>query len=337
MGNRKDIFMNTIQFNKPILAEFTNATVCNEPLFLHVETKVGDLADGVTCTASPFAFCVESELIDQAKTLLGEYDVVEIGDERDTLIRFVKAETGNIKRIQRRSIASPFDFFEESEKVKMAIIYKHIGNGVVFASVDGVVISPMAVIGKGTEIHGNVEIRGKSDIGEYCVIGPSSVVSNSKIGDGSKVISSHVYDSTLDAGASVGPFAHVKVGSRIATGTRIGAFVEVKNSDIGENTAALHLTYIGDSTVGSRVNFGCGTITCNYDGKNKHRTTIGNNVFIGCNTNLVAPVTLADGSFTAAGSTITDDLPAGSLGIARAQQTTKEGWADKKRAEGKLK
>ena len=329
--------MNKVQFNTTSLAEFSNATVCNEPLFLHVEAKVGELPENISCTASPMAFCVSENIINDAKNALSEYDVVEIGDGEETLIRFVKKESDNVKIIKHRTIKSYYDFFEESEKVRMEIIYKHIGNGVLFTSVDGVVISPFAKIGRGTEIHSSTEIRGNSEIGENCIIGPSSVISNSKVGNSCKVLSSHIYDSELKDGASAGPFAHIKVGSKIESGTRIGAFVEVKNSNIGENTAALHLTYIGDSDVGSKVNFGCGTITCNYDGKNKHRTTIGNNVFIGCNTNLVAPVTLEDGSFTAAGSTITQDLPAGSLGIARATQTTKEGWADKKRSEVKLK
>ncbi len=329
--------MKRIQFNPPILAEFTNAAVCNEPLFLHVEAKLSDLPDNIACNASPFAFCVEDEVINEAKAALAEYDVVEVGDETDTLIRLVKKESDNIKKINHRTIKTPYEFFEESEKTRMEIIFKHIGNGVLFTTVDGVAISPFAKIGKMTEIHGSTEIRGNSIIGENCVIGPSSVISDSKVGDNCRVISSHIYDSELESGASAGPFAHIKVGSKIASGTRIGAFVEVKNSNVGENTAALHLTYIGDSDVGSKVNFGCGTITCNYDGKNKYRTTIGNNVFIGCNTNLVAPVILGDGAFTAAGSTITQNLPEGSLGIARAQQTTKEGWADKKRLEGKLK
>ena len=329
--------MNKIQFNTTSLAEFSNATVCNEPLFLHIEAKVGELPENIICTASPMAFCVADNIINDAKYALSQYDVVEVGDDEENLIRFVKKESDNVKRIKHKVIKSYYDFFEESEKVRMEVIYKHIGNGVMFTSVDGVVISPFAKIGKGTQIHSATEIRGNSEIGENCIIGPSSVISDSKIGNNCKVLSTHIYDSELDDSVSVGPFAHIKVGSTIKSGTRIGAFVEVKNSNIAENTSAMHLTYIGDSDVGSKVNFGCGTITCNYDGKNKYRTTIGNNVFIGCNTNLVAPVTLKDGSFTAAGSTITQDLPAGSLGIARAAQTTKDGWADKKRLEGKLK
>ena len=329
--------MNKIEFNLPAAAQFTNAKVCNEPLFLHVEKRVGVIPEGVRCIASPLAFFVDKGVIEEAKECLDEYGTVEIGSEDTPLIIFEKGSGGPLKKIKHRVIKNALDLFEESEKVRMEIIYENMEKGVIFTSVDGVVISPFATIGKGTEIHPSTEIRGNTSIGENCIIGPSSVISDSTVGDGVKVISSHVYDSVLESGSSAGPFAHIKVGSRIASGTRIGAFVEVKNSNVGQNTSALHLTYIGDSDVGSKVNFGCGTITCNYDGKNKYRTTIGDNVFIGCNTNLVAPVTLGDGSFTAAGSTITDDLPKGSLGIARAKQSVKEGWADKKRSEGKLK
>lgn len=337
MGNGKDYNMNKIEFSLPVAAQFTNAKVCNEPLFLHVEKRVGIIPEGVKCMASPLAFFVDKAVIEEAKKCLDDYGIAEIGSGDDILIRFEKAPEGPVKKLSHRTIKNSLDFFEESEKIRMEIIFENIEKGVNFVSVDGVVISPFAKIGKGTEIHPSTEIRGNTVIGENCIIGPSSVISDSTIGNGVNVISSHVYDSVLEDGSSAGPFAHIKVGSRIASGTRIGAFVEVKNSNVGQNTSALHLTYIGDSDVGSRVNFGCGTITCNYDGKNKHRTTIGDNVFIGCNTNLVAPVTLGDGSFTAAGSTITEDLPGGSLGIARAVQTVKEGWADKKRSEGKLK
>ena len=326
-----------IQFNSPYLADFSNVCVCNEPLFLHVETKVGELPEGVSCTASPFAFIIRNELIDEAKSLLSQFDIVEIGSDDEILIRFTSKEGGSVKRLEHRTIKAPFEFYEESERLKMEIVYGHIENGVIFPSLDGIVISPFVKIGRGTEIRPSAILFGNTVIGEGCVIGPSSVVGNSRIGDKTAVISSHVYDSELEGGVAVGPFSHIKMHSKISSGTRIGAFVEVKNSVIDQNTSALHLTYIGDSDVGSGVNFGCGTVTCNYDGKNKYRTTIGNNVFIGCNTNLVAPVTLGDGSFTAAGSTITEDVPSGSLGIARATQTTKEGWADKRRSEGKLK
>ena len=131
----------------------------------------------------------------------------------------------------------------------------------------------------------------------------------------------------LEEGVEIGPYCRVRPGSRIGKGVKIGNFVEVKNSQLGEGTKVAHLTYVGDSDVGSRVNFGCGTVTVNYDGFHKHRTTIGDDVFVGCNANLVAPVTIGDGSYIAAGSTVTVDTPADALLIARSRETIKEGRA----------
>jgi bifunctional UDP-N-acetylglucosamine pyrophosphorylase/glucosamine-1-phosphate N-acetyltransferase len=133
----------------------------------------------------------------------------------------------------------------------------------------------------------------------------------------------------------VGPFAYVRPESVIGRNTKIGDFVEIKKSIIGDGTKVSHLTYIGDSEVGSNVNFGCGTITVNYDGKKKHKTIVGDNVFIGCNTNLVAPVKVNNDSYIAAGSTITDEVPEGALAIARERQTNKEGWVEKRNMQRK--
>jgi len=326
-----------IQFNTPYIAELSNATVCNEPLFLYVEKKIGELSENIICTASPLAFHVDEKTINEAKSFLSKYDIVEIGDENETIIRFVKNENGSVKKISYKTIRNYFDFFEESEKVKMEIIFMNIANGVRFASVDGVIISPFAKIGKGTEIHASTEIRGESEIGENCIIGPCSVISNSKIGNVCKVNATQIYDAVLEDDVNIGPFSQVRPNSRLCSGVRIGDFVEIKNSVVGNDSHASHLTYIGDSDVGSKVNFGCGTVTSNYDGKNKFRTVVGDNVFIGCNTNLIAPVKVGNNSYVAAGSTITEDVPEGSLGIARARQTVKEDWANKRRAEGKLK
>ena len=130
---------------------------------------------------------------------------------------------------------------------------------------------------------------------------------------------------------TVGPFAYLRPDTKVGNHCRIGDFVELKNSTIGDGTKVSHLTYVGDSDVGERVNFGCGTVTVNYDGAKKYRTTIGNDVFVGCNSNLVAPVTLSDGAYTAAGSTITDDVPESTLAIARARQVNKDKWNDRRK------
>ncbi len=329
-----------LEFNKPYLAGYENATVCCEPLFSCVEKKINDLPECVKCIASPFAFCVSDKLIDEAKALAEKNYRVCVGSDDDMLLTFINesvADQTKTAMLKCNTIRSHSDFFEMTEKVRMEIIFGHIENGVRFVSVDGVVISPFAKIGRGTEIHPTTEIRGNTEIGQNCVIGPCSVIHNSKIGDDCKINATQIYDAVLENNVSIGPFSQVRPNSRLCSGVKIGDFVEIKNSTVGNDTHASHLTYIGDSDVGKNVNFGCGTITSNYDGKNKYRTVIGDNVFVGCNTNLIAPVTLGNNSYVAAGSTITEDVPEDALGIARSRQTNKDNWAKKRRDEGKLK
>ena len=139
------------------------------------------------------------------------------------------------------------------------------------------------------------------------------------------------YQTQIEKGADIGPFDHIRTNSIIGSRVHIGNFVEVKNSNIGEGTKLPHLSYIGDSDVGRGVNFGCGSLTVNYDGKKKTRTTVRDHAFIGCNSNLIAPVTVGEYSYVAAGSTITDDVPDGALSIARARQVDKEGWVERKK------
>ena len=219
------------------------------------------------------------------------------------------------------------DFFDLTLNVNMRVITDLMESGVMFVSLDGIVISPFAKVGKGSVIHPGTQLRRNAVVGENCVIGPNSVIDNSTVGSGCIVNATQVYSSVLDDNVKIGPFCHVRPNSHLCEGVKIGDFVEIKNSTIGADTHASHLTYIGDSDVGERVNFGCGTVTCNYDGYNKARCVIGNDVFIGCNTNLIAPVSIGDNAYTAAGSTITDNVPDSALGIARARQINKDGWA----------
>ncbi len=202
----------------------------------------------------------------------------------------------------------------------------HEANGVEIPYHQSVVIEENVKIGRGTVIMPNTMIFSGVEIGENCIIGPNTLIKESVIGSSVKLNSVQCYQSRVLDGADIGPFVHIRPNSVIGEKVHLGNFVEVKNSNIDEDTKVSHLTYVGDSDVGKRVNFGCGTVTVNYDGKNKHRTTIGDDVFIGCNTNLVAPVTLCDGSYTAAGSTITNEVPADSLGIARARQVNIVDW-----------
>lgn len=228
------------------------------------------------------------------------------------------------------SIETISDYYQALQSYIREVALSFAERGVKFTSLDGVMISPFAEIGEGTVVDPNVQIRSGVTIGKNCVIGAGSVIENSTIGDDCVINATQIYSSVLENNVKIGPFCHVRPNSHLCEGVKVGDFVEIKNSTVGRDTHASHLTYIGDSDVGERVNFGCGTVTVNYDGKNKFRTVIGNDAFIGCNTNLVAPVRIADHGYTAAGSTITDDVPPYSLGIARARQVTKDDWVNKK-------
>ncbi len=216
-----------------------------------------------------------------------------------------------------------------NEKARMDVIYSLLDAGVNIPCFDGIMIDPMVEIGMDTTILPNTIIYGNTKIGKDCVIGPNSYIEDSTVGDNSVLDNTKCRLSKVGSFASVGPFVQIRPNSVIADRVHLGNFVEVKNSNIDEGTKVSHLTYVGDSDVGRNVNFGCGTVTVNYNGKAKYRTTIGDNVFIGCNTNLVAPVKVGDNAYTAAGSTITEDVPASSLGIARARQINKEGWVSR--------
>ena len=208
---------------------------------------------------------------------------------------------------------------------------EHMINGVDIPCTDGVMIGKDVTIGNSTRILPNTIIIGKTTIGSGCTIGPNTYIDNSSIGDDVILDNCKITDSTVESGVDCGPFVKVRANSVLKKGVHIGNFVEVKNSIVGEGTKSAHLTYIGDSDVGSNVNFGCGTVTCNYDGKNKTRCKIGDGAFIGCNTNLIAPVEVGDMAYIAAGSTITDDIPSEALSIARAKQVNKEGWVARKK------
>ena len=186
------------------------------------------------------------------------------------------------------------------------------------------------VIGGDTVILPGCVIEGNTTIGEGCEIGPFSRLTDMKLGDGVKFQSSTALESEIGNDATVGPYAYIRPNCKIGNRVKVGDFVEVKNSNIGDGTKIPHLSYVGDTDAGERINFGCGSIMVNYDGKKKHRTVIEDGVFVGCNVNLVAPVRVEKGAYIAAGSTITKDVPAEVLAVARAKQTIIEGWVKKR-------
>ncbi len=209
----------------------------------------------------------------------------------------------------------------------------HMEEGVTIIDPHNTYISPYVKIGEDTVIYPGNVLEGKTKIGRGCTLYPNNRICNSQVGDGSTSESSVILDSIIGAHTYIGPFAYIRPGSQIGDNVKIGDFVEIKNSKIGDETKVAHLSYVGDATVGRNVNIGCGAVFVNYDGYVKHRTEVGDNAFIGCNVNLVAPVTVEDNTFVAAGSTITDNVPEDALAIARSRQVNKEGWVSKRRHE----
>jgi bifunctional UDP-N-acetylglucosamine pyrophosphorylase / glucosamine-1-phosphate N-acetyltransferase len=207
-------------------------------------------------------------------------------------------------------------------------------DGVTIQLPETVLIDPDVTAGEDTIIEPGVQLLGKTKIGERCTIGTGSVLTDAILGD-DVTVEPHcvVAQSRLDDDVIIGPFARLRPNNHLKTGARIGNFVELKKSTIGEGTKAMHLSYLGDAKIGAKSNIGAGTITCNYDGFHKYPTSIGNKVFIGSDSALVAPVRVGDGAYIAAGSTITENVPSDGLGIARGRQVNKPGWAAKKRRE----
>ena len=225
---------------------------------------------------------------------------------------------------------SPLDLLNLNDMASDRAILKHIQNGVHFVNRSGVIIGPDVEIMPGAEILPGSIIYGKTTIGRGSVIGPNSIVRNSSVGENSSLNACQVFESKIGDNVTAGPFTQIRPDCVLGNSVKIGDFVELKNSTIGEGTSVAHLTYIGDSEVGRFCNFGCGTVTSNYDGEKKERTIVKDFAFIGCNTNIIPPVTIGEAAYTAAGATITRDVPAGALAVDRGNLVFKEGWARKK-------
>lgn len=203
---------------------------------------------------------------------------------------------------------------------------KHMMNGVSIINPQTVTIGQGVKLEKGVVIYPNTTITGKSHLKEKAVVGPNTEIHNSIISENTEVRHSYIFNSKVGSDCTVGPFSHLRDNAVIGNNVRVGNYVEIKNSKIGNHTKVAHLSYIGDSEVGERVNFGAGSITVNYDGVLKHKTIIGNDVFIGCNVNLIAPIKVGDNVLLAAGSTVTSDVPTGSMAIARNKQVNKDDY-----------
>lgn len=258
----------------------------------------------------------------------GEYylpDVISVLKSEGKKVGAIDTELEETKGVNSRLQLA------EGEKImRNRINKKHMENGVTLIDPDTTYIGGDVIIENDVIIYPNNVIEGKTIIKEGAVLYPNSRIEDSIIGRDVTVQSSVILEAEVGDNTTVGPFAYIRPESVIGSHARIGDFVEIKKSVIGEGTKVSHLTYIGDAEVGSGCNFGCGTVVVNYDGKHKNKTIIGDNSFIGCNTNLVSPVQVESNTYIAAGSTITNKVPEGALAIARAKQVNIEGWVDKK-------
>lgn len=222
------------------------------------------------------------------------------------------------------------DLLELNDYARNMVIEKHLENGIEFVCTDGVIIERDVEIGIGTQILPSTILRRGTKIGNNCIIGPNTTIENCTVGDNVIVNTSQAYDSIIENNAEIGPYVHIRPHSKICESAKISDFVEIKNSTIGKKTAVAHLVYIGDSDIGKKANIGAGTVTVNFDGISKSRCTVGDYAFVGSNTNLIAPVSLGKAVYTAAGTTITRNVPDYALAIDRSELKIKEGYTRKK-------
>lgn len=291
------------------------------------ERKVQEVNSGIYCFAADALFSALAEVnCDNAQ---GEYylpDVLSILREKGEKIWAVAAEDyeetlGVNSRVQ---LSAAEKILRRRKNLAL------MESGVTLMNPDTTFIDADVAVGRDTVIYPFTWIEGASSVGAACVLGPSSRFSDTKIGNEVTAQFVYAHECEIGDGVIIGPYVHLRPQTKLAAQVKVGNFVEVKNSVIGEGSKLPHLQYIGDCDMGSGVNMGCGTITVNYDGKEKHRTTVGNGAFVGCNTNLVAPVTVGDGAYVAAGSTITKNIPPGDLAVARAPQKNIPHWAEKR-------
>lgn len=294
---------------------------CNEE-----ELKVNEMNAAMYC----FDIRELVESLDKLtnKNVQGEYYLTDV-------IGILKAEGKKVGAVvteyeETIGVNSRAQLAEAEEILRSRINSVHLENGVTLIDPKTTYIGIEVEIGKDTVIYPNNIIEGNTKIGENCLILQNCRINDSIIGAEVEIQSSVVLSSNIGENTTVGPFAYIRPDSSIGKGARIGDFVEIKKSTIGDGTKVSHLTYIGDAEVGSECNFGCGTVVVNYDGEKKYKTIIGDHSFIGCNTNLISPAKVGDNTYIAAGSTITAEVKEGELAIARAKQRNIQGWVQKK-------
>ena len=292
------------------------------------QKAIKEINTGIYCVEAPLLFEVLSTLTcDNAQ---GEYYLTDVLAKLNAMGKKVggvaTADSDMIMGINsRRQLA------EAENIMRQRILNKLMDDGVTIMDPVSTFIEKGVEIGQDTVIYPYTWLEGTTKIGEDCQIGPNVRLTNVRIGNTAELQFVYGHDCEVQDNVVIGPYVHLRPDTVIGDNVKIGNFVEVKNSHVGTGSKLPHLSYIGDSDIGSSVNIGCGCITVNYDGKKKHRTIIEDNVFVGCNSNMVAPVTIGAGAYIGAGSTITKDVPGDDLGIARAKQKNIEGWAAKYR------
>ncbi len=239
-----------------------------------------------------------------------------------------------MKNLRRKNMNARLEY-EEAERKRYEINLKHLDQGVKFVDLKAAYIDEQVEIGKGTLIYPGVILEGKTILGENCVVLQSTRIVNSVVGDDTEIQSSVILDSKVGNHTKIGPFAYLRPNSNIGDHVKVGDFVEVKNSTMGNGSKASHLTYVGDSDIGENVNLGCGVVFVNYDGKNKFRSVVKDGAFVGCNVNLVSPITVGENAYIAAGTTVTRDVPSETLCVGRAKEKHIEGWVTRKGLEKK--
>lgn len=288
------------------------------------EKEIKEVNSGVYCISNKLLFSALKKV--KPNAIKNEYyftDIIEILSNEG-----YKIDSFTIKDVYKlNGINDLYTLSQIEKQLRNEINKKHMLNGVNIINPETVTISKDVIIEEGVTINQGCVINGNTIIKKGAYIGPNCEIVNSIIEEDTRILHSVIMDSRVMKNANVGPFAHLRMNSVVGENDRIGNFVEMKNSKLGEKTNVAHLTYIGDCECGDNVNWGCGTVTVNYDGKNKHKTNIGSNVFIGCNTNLIAPINVESNSYIAAGSTVTKDIKEGDFVIAREREVIKEGYA----------
>ncbi|MCX7831506.1 MAG: bifunctional UDP-N-acetylglucosamine diphosphorylase/glucosamine-1-phosphate N-acetyltransferase GlmU [Actinobacteria bacterium] len=229
-----------------------------------------------------------------------------------------------------RGVNSRTELYHANKAFFMRKAYELMESGVTIIDPQNTYIEADVSIGKDTIVYPNTYLQGFTVIGSNCEIGPNSFIRDCKIGDGVVFVGSYAIESEVSDQTKVGPFAYLRPGTKVGKNAKVGTFVEIKNTEVGDFSKVPHLSYIGDAHIGQNVNIGAGTITCNYDGVKKHKTVIEDEAFVGSDTIMVAPLKVGKGAYTAAGSVLTEDVPPYSLGIARTRQENKEGWVKRK-------